>query len=112
MHKIVLFATRRPPPYTTRDVGTCYEREYLTTAKSEEKPLVHRYRCWLDGDWYASGDGEKLAVVCRKSGAAKLPTWANVQVSRWGGDMTIAPGQKLGVAANLDKEDATYLIAA
>lgn len=110
--KVVMLATRRPPPpRLTRDKGTLYQRELRTSADGRETSLVHIYRCWLDGDWFASGDGEKLAVVCRQPRAASLPGWADAQVSRWGGDTASVPGQKLRVATELPEEDSTYLLA-
>lgn len=109
---IELLATRRPPPpYVMRDKGTLYRRELRTAADGSGKELVHIYRCWLDGDWYESGDDEKLAIVCRQSRSATLPGWADVQTSRWGGDATSAPGQELRTATMLQPSEPTRLIA-
>ncbi len=105
-------ATRRPPaPYVTRDKGTLYQRVLRSAAEGSETSLVHVYRCWLDGDWFASGPGEKLAIVCRQPGAAPLPDWADAQVSRWGGDGASVPGHKLWMQNGLSEKNATYLSA-
>ena len=110
--RIDLPATRRPPaPYVTRDKGTLYQRVLRPSADGSATSLVHVYRCWLDGDWFASGPGEKLAIVCRQPGGAALPDWADAQVSRWGGDGASVPGQKLWMQNGLSEADATYLLA-
>ncbi|RYB05783.1 hypothetical protein [Lichenibacterium ramalinae] len=110
--RIDMPATRRPPaPYVTRDKGTFYQRVLRTSADGSETSLIHNYRCWLDGDWFASGPGEKLAIVCRQPGAALLPDWADAQVSRWGGDGTSVPGHRLWMQNGLSEDDATYLSA-
>lgn len=110
--RIEMPATRCPPaPYVTRDKGTLYQRVLRTSADGSATSLVHVYRCWLDGDWFASGPGEKLAVVCRLPGSAALPGWADAQVSRWGGDGASVPGQKLWMQNGLSEADATYLSA-
>ena len=105
-------ATRRPPaPYITNDKGTLYQRVLRASSDSTETELVHVYRCWLDGDWFASGEGEKLAILCRRPSAPTLPDWADAQVSRWGGDSASVPGQKLWMQNGLSEGDATYLLA-
>ena len=110
--RIDIPATRRPPaPYVTRNKGTAYQRVLRTSADGHETSLVHVYRCWLDGDWFASGPGEKLAILCRQPGAAPLPDWADTQVSRWGGDSASVPGHKLWMQNGLSEVDATYLSA-
>ncbi|WP_295521687.1 hypothetical protein [uncultured Pseudacidovorax sp.] len=110
--RIELPATRCPPaPYVTRDKGTLYQRVLRTSADGSATSLIHVYRCWLDGDWFASGPGEKLAIVCRQPGSGALPDWADAQVSRWGGDAASIPGQKLWMQNGLSEEDATYLAA-
>lgn len=109
---IVIPATRRPPvPYVTRDKGTFYHRVLRKSSDALGTSLVHVYRCWLDGDWFASGPGERLAIICRKPSAAPLPDWADIQVSRWGGDASSIPGQKLWMQNGLLEKDATYLSA-
>lgn len=110
--RIDIPATRRPPaPYLARDKGTLYRRVLRTDPDGSETSLVHVYRCWLDGDWFASGPGEKLAIVCRQPGAAPLPDWADAQVSRWGGHAASVPGHKLWMQNGLSENDATYLSA-
>ncbi|MES2755672.1 MAG: hypothetical protein V4659_13530 [Pseudomonadota bacterium] len=92
-------ATRRPAaPVVTQDRGTLYQRRFETSPGTSAAPprvtLTHTYRCWLDG-WFSSGPHELLAVVCRRPSVTPEP-WLDAMLSRWGGDMTMAPGARLG----------------
>jgi hypothetical protein len=93
-------ATRRPaPPKLTKDQGTVYHRHWedadIRRPGHRGKRLTHLYRCWLDTDWFSSGEGEMLAVVCQDSSQGSQPQWLLDKLSRWGGDMTMAPGAAL-----------------
>ncbi|PTU00693.1 hypothetical protein DBR45_21375 [Pseudomonas sp. HMWF031] len=97
VEEIWLPATRPPaPPRLMKDQGSLYQRRFdpLTTDLAvghRGKRLTHIYRCWLDSDWFSSGEGEKLAVVCRDPSQGDQPDWLLAKVSRWGGDMTMRP---------------------
>jgi len=72
------------------------------------RTLSHIYRCWLGPDWFSSGEGEQLAIVCRDPAQEKHPDWLLSQLSRWGGDMTMAPAQAV-VVPPADLASATFL---
>lgn len=108
-----LKATRPPPPpRLMKDEGTLYERRLddvtdgLPSGHRGLK-LTHVYRCWLDRDWFASGEGELLAVLCRHPGGGTSP-WVLDQVSRWGSDMTMQPAIPLSPAPTTTG-DTTFL---
>lgn len=114
VREIWLPATRPPsPPRLMKEQGTLYERRL--DAVTEGLPAGHRgvtlthvYRCWLDRDWFSSGEGELLAVVCRHPDGASSPSWVLDSVSRWGSDMTMQPAIPLKPAQST-AGDATFL---
>ena len=102
-------ATRPPAvPVLMGVTGTLYHRRFDDAtnlpAKHRGKTLTHVYRCWLDDRWFDSGPHEKLAIVCRAS-STTAPDWIKPLLSRWGADMTMAPGRPLGRSGEL----ASYL---
>ncbi|GFZ86162.1 hypothetical protein [Sphingobium fuliginis] len=108
-----LAATRRPPPpKLMKDQGSIYQRRLTAVAGGDAaggsgKALSHCYRLWLGDDWFASGEGEQLAIVCRER-AQRPPDWLLSQLSRWGGDMTMKPSQVLR-PADTEGIDPSYL---
>jgi len=94
---IVLQATRRPaPPSILRDKGAFYQRRVYQLPGANAKRLEHVYRCWLGQDWFDSGEGEMLAIVCRKPNSGPIKPWLRPQLSIWGGDMAAEPNARLG----------------
>jgi len=78
-----------------KDQGSLYLRRFDTvigsSARQQGKRLTHVYRCWLDSGWFSSGEGEKLAVICRDPSQGEPPDWLISRLSHWGGDMTMRP---------------------
>ena len=96
VEEVWLPATRPPaPPRLMKDQGSLYLRRFDTvtggSASQKGKRLTHVYRCWLDSGWFSSGEGEKLAVICRDPSQGEQPDWLISKLSRWGGDMTMRP---------------------
>jgi hypothetical protein len=112
--KFWLLATSKPAaPQPVRNKGVLYRR-WIEDVGGQNglasgKRLSHVYRCWLDSIWFDSGQGEKLAVVCRDPKAADQPDWVLAQLSRWGGAMSMAPSQEL--RPDNQGDDPTYLDA-
>lgn len=113
IEELWLLATRPPaPPQLSRDQGTVYRRlwteETIRRPGHRGKRLTHVYRCWLGSDWFSSGEGELLAIVCRDNSQGAQPKWLLDCLSRWGGDMTMAPGGKLA-PPDSGSQDVTFL---
>lgn len=116
VEEIWLMATRPPTqPTLLKDKGTLYQRRLGRSVdlpvpghQGRGRTLSHIYRCWLGPDWFSSGEGEQLAIVCRDPAQEKHPDWLLSQLSRWGGDMTMAPAQAV-VVPPADLASATFL---
>jgi hypothetical protein len=99
---LLAVATRRANEAEAR-LANAQARESATEAVIAHLKLQiaklkrEQYRCWLDG-WFSSGEHELLAVVCRSQSVDPEP-WLESLLSRWGGDMTMAPGAELGSGA-------------
>lgn len=103
-----LKATKRPSkPTLSSDNPVAYRRRFDTIRLPDRRSarrLAHSYILWLDENWE---QGEKLAIICRD--AVNGPADAGIaaldpHLSRWGADMTMAPGAPIARDSYLQPE--------
>jgi hypothetical protein len=102
-----MLATARPP--RPEIVAEAAIRTLEPVLKSDVVTAEYRVRrrLWLGRNWYASGEGEKLAIICARDARAsagttldqgsiedlveakQLPGWAAPFVTQWAGDPTL-----------------------
>lgn len=119
-------ATTRPPVLTITGETTIRRMTPAADGAPAKFRLVRRL--WLGRDFYLSGEGELVALVCTPPGNWKsikdavdrkaVPAWAGAYMTQWAGDPTLASGQvnsdmpsEASIHNHLEQRDGLFMPA-